>query len=239
MDGALAAAFEATWPAAEYADAGAFRVGRGLGGGGRVSSARATGDWADGDIDAAIAQHRAWNQRPLFRVADGDAALIEALERRGFRRDNPTAILRISVAALTDRNIPPVTTFTIWPPLAIQRDIWAAGNIGPARQAVMERVPEPRISILGRIEDRAAGAGFAAIHAGVAMLHAVETLPGLRRKGVAGWMMRSAAIWADANGADRLALAVSRANEGAVALYRNLGFREVAGYGYYTSSPGN
>ena len=43
MDAALAEAFEISWPASEYADAGGFRVGRGLGAGGRVSSARAVG----------------------------------------------------------------------------------------------------------------------------------------------------------------------------------------------------
>ena len=57
----LARAFETTWPAAEYADAGAFRVGRGYGAGGRVSSARALRqDWDEADIPAveAIAQMR-------------------------------------------------------------------------------------------------------------------------------------------------------------------------------------
>ena len=36
------AAFEASWPAAEYASAGVIRIGRGAGGGDRVSAARPT-----------------------------------------------------------------------------------------------------------------------------------------------------------------------------------------------------
>lgn len=233
MDKALAEAFEATWPAAEYADAGGFRVGRGFGAGGRVSSARAAGDWAEGDIAAAAAIHRGWAQRPLFRALDDDQRLIAALEAQGYRRETPTAIFQITASALTDQPVQPVTAFAVWPPLAIQREIWSAGNISPARQAVMTRAPNPRAAILGRIEDRAAGAAFVAAHDGVAMIHAVEILPDWRRKGLAGWMLREAAFWAGAQGAGRLALAVSRSNTGAIALYRGLGFTEAAGYAYY------
>ena len=235
MDAALAEAFEATWPAAEYGDTGGFRVGRGLGAGGRVSSARTIGRWTEADIDAAIARHRGWDQQPVFRVSDDDTALTAALEARGFRRETPTAIMEIATSGLTDHEVPPVTAFALWPPLAIQREIWAEGNIGTARQAVIDRVPQPKTAILGRVSDRAAGAAFVAIHGGVAMVHCVEILTEWRRRGLAGWMMRQAAFWAEEQGVTRMGLAVSRANTGAVALYRALGFREVAGYGYYAS----
>lgn len=237
MDAALARAFEDTWPAADHADAGGFRVGRGLGAGGRVSSARAAGPWVPGDIAAAEAVHRAWNQPPVFRVPDGDAALTDALHDAGYRRDTPTAIMAAPVSVLADRPIPSLKTFAVWPPLAIQRDIWAAGNIGPARQAVMERVTGPRISVLGRVDDRAAGAAFAALCGDVAMVHAVEVLAPFRRRGLAGWMMRQAALWAQEEGATRIALAVSRANAAARAAWDGLGFAEVAGYAYFRRDP--
>ena len=233
MDATLAQAFENTWPAAEYADAGGFRVGRGLGAGGRVSSARAAGPWVPEDIAAVEAIHQDWNQQPMFRVPDDDSALIAALSAAGYRRDTPTAIMQASVTALTGQPIPFLTTFAIWPPLAIQRDIWAAGSITPARQAVMDRVRGPKTAILGRIDDRAAGAAFAAILGNVAMVHAVEVLPQFRRRGLAGWMMRQAALWAQERGASRIGLAVSRANAGAWAAYDRLGFVEAAGYAYY------
>ncbi|WP_374298501.1 GNAT family N-acetyltransferase [Paracoccus sp. (in: a-proteobacteria)] len=233
MDAALARAFEDTWPAAEYADAGGLRVGRGLGAGGRVSSARAVGTWRPDDIGAAEAIHRGWHQQPMFRALDDDTRLIDALRAAGYRRETPTAIMEAPLSTLTGQPIPPLTTFAIWPPLAIQRDIWAAGNINPARQAVMDRVAGPRTAILGRIDDRAAGAGFAALLGEVAMVHAVEVLPQFRRRGLAGWMMRQAAAWAADRGATRIALAVSRANTGARAIYDRLGFVEVAGYAYY------
>lgn len=236
MDAVLARAFEETWPAAEYAEAGGFRVGRGLGAGGRVSSARAIGSWVPGDIAAAEAIHRDWGQQPMFRVPDSDTGLIAALLAAGYRRETPTAIMQAPVASLTDQPVPFLTTFAIWPPLAIQRDIWAAGNINPARQAVMDRVTGPKTAILGRIDDRAAGAAFAAVLGDTAMVHAVEVLPAFRRRGLAGWMMRQAALWATEQGATRIGLAVSRANTGARASWDRLGFTEVAGYAYYAKS---
>lgn len=233
IDAALARAFEETWPAADYADAGGFRVGCGLGAGGRVGSARAVGPWVPGDIALAERVHRTWDQPPMFRVLDDDAGLIAALLAAGYRRETPTAILAAPIAALTDRTIPPIVTFALWPPLAIQRDIWAAGNIGRARQAVMDRVTGPRAAILGRVRDRAAGAAFAAVAGDVAMVHAVEVLAPFRRHGLAGWMLRQAAFWAQDQGATRLGLAVSRANTGARAAWDRLGLAEVAGYAYY------
>lgn len=232
-DPALAHAFEATWPAAEYRQAGGFRVGRGQGGGGRVSSAHAAGAWSQGDIAAAEEVHRGWDQPALFRVEDGDGGLAEALLARGYVRSDPTSVMEAPLASLTDREIPPITAFAIWPPLAIQREIWTATGIGPARQAVMARVAGPRSAVLGRIEDRAAGSGFVAMAGDVAMVHAVEILPPWRRKGLAGWMMRRAACWAVEAGATRLVLAVTRGNDAALALYRGLGFGEIGGYSYY------
>ncbi len=233
-DAALARAFETTWPAAEFADAGGFRVGRGLGAGGRVSSARAwRADWSDDDIAAAEALHRGWGQRALFRLPDSDRRLADALTRRGYRMETPTAVMVADCDALADRMVPEMTAFAIWPPLAIQGDIWASGSINAARQAVMTRGDLPRSALLARIEDRAAGAGFVATDGPVAMVHAIEVLPAFRRRGLASWLLRKAAEWGRQNGAHRLGLAVSRANQDARALYARMGFHEAGGYGYW------
>lgn len=229
----IARAFESTWPAAQVQDSGGLRSGRGHGAGGRVSSTLAlSADWQDADIDAAQAVHLGWGQRPMFRVADDDGRLEQALQGRGYRPETPTAIMAADCAALATP-LPGLTTFALWPPLAIQQDLWAAGNINAARQAVMAAVRGPKTAILGRLHDRAAGAAFVAVDGPVAMLHAVEVAPQFRRQGLAGWMVRAAAHWAQEQGADRLALAVSRANTGARASYDRLGFRELAGYRYW------
>lgn len=232
-DPELALAFETTWPAAESADTGAIRSGRGMGAGGRVSSSVALSpDWSAADLSAAEAQHLAWDQRPMFRLPDSDERLTVTLTGLGYGRETPTAIMVADCAALAVAP-PAMVTFPIWPPLAIQRDLWAAGNINPARQAVMDRVPLPRIAILGRLDDRAAGSAFVAVEGRVAMIHAIEVDPRFRRRGLARWMLGAAAIWAREQGADRLGLAVSRGNVGARALYDRMGFAEVGGYSYW------
>lgn len=224
--------WQATWPAAEYAQHGGFRVARGLGGGGRVSAARVTGPWLAGDIAAVESQHAAWNQPALFAVEDSDVALADALAGRGYVREKPTLILDVAVERLAQA-IPPVTAMESWPPLQITRDIWTAQDIGPARQAVMERILGPKTSILGRTQDRAAGAAFVAVHGGIGTVHAVAVLPEWRRKGLAGWLIRRAAQFSARHGADRLALAVTAGNAGARAAYDALGFGQIGSYAYW------
>lgn len=233
-DPAIALAFEATWPAAEYVDTGTLRTGRGLGAGGRVSSTIALAPgWSADDLDSAERVHCDWNQRPMFRLPDSDLILSAALTARGYRPESPTAIMVADCAALADK-LPPLTVFPVWPPIEVQRSLWAAGHISPPRQAVMERVAGPRLSFLGRLDDRVAGAAFAAIAGDVAMIHAIEVVPSLRRRGMAGWLICAAAQWGAQNGASRLGLAVSQANHGARATYDHLGFREVGTYSYWT-----
>lgn len=233
-DPKIEAAFEASWPAAEYAEAGTFRIGRGLGGGKRVGSARATGpDWTAAEIDRAVEVQKMWDQSPIFRVSDSETRLAEALSSRGFRDHTPTVMMTAPVATLTSLAVPPVTSFALWPPLAIQRELWEEQGIGAARQAVMARVAAPKAALLGRIEDRAAAVAFAAEVKGIAVLHALEVLPAMRRKGLAGWILREAAFWAKMQGADTMLLAVTAENAGAIALYRKLGFTEIARYRYF------
>lgn len=232
-DPKLAHAFEATWPAAEYRDAGGFRVGRGYGGGGRISSARALDDWQADGIDAAVAVHREWDQPALFRVNDDDSDLAAALRARGFTPNRQTLVMEAPVANLTDQPLPPVTAFPAWPPLAVQNEIWAAGGLSQARIDAMDRVSLPKNSILGRINDRPAGTAFVAWDGEVAMLHAIEVAERYRRLGLAQWIVREAAFMSAEQGATRLALAVTAANDAAVGLYRKMGFSEIARYAYW------
>lgn len=227
------AAWQATWPAADYTQIGGFRVGRGQGGGGRVSAARVTGPWDAADIADVEAQHADWGQPELFAVEDLDTALADALAAKGYVATKPTLILDADIASLADVRIPAVTALETWPPLAIVRDLWAEQEISPARQAVMERAAMPKTSILGRVEDRAAGAGFVSVHGRFATIHALAVLPQFRRKGVAGWIIRRAAKFGQQDGADRLALAVTQANSGARAVYDALGFQQIGSYSYW------
>jgi GNAT superfamily N-acetyltransferase len=225
----------ATWPAAETRQVGPFTVQSGAGGGQRVSAARLTDaaaeDATEAEIDAAIAALADFAQPPLFQVLGHQAALDARLAARGFVLRDTTHAMTMPCADLAAAP-PPVTCFATWPPLAIQTEIWASGGVGPARLAVMDRVAAPKMSFFGRTNDRPAGTAFAAIHQGVAMLHALEIAPAHRRKGLAARMMRAAADWARTEGAHTFAILVTGENRPALGLYASLGFQAVGQYHY-------
>lgn len=225
-DNALTAALEATWPPAAAWRLGPFRLRDGAGGGKRVSAASVEGSWTTADLDAAAAAMAA----PLFMLRPQDTALDAALAARGYRVVDPVVIY----AAPTARFHPPprMTTFPHWPPLQIALDLWAEGHIGPARIAVMQRVQGARTALLSRVADRATGTGFVAVHAGTAMLHALEVSPNHRRQGSARNLLHAAGVWARDHGADTLALAVTRANLPACALYASQGMQVMGQYHY-------
>lgn len=231
MTGILAA-LDATWPAASQRVVGGWRVREGQGGGKRVSSATAEDPTAAGGIAQAEAAHAALGQEPLFCLRDGQEDLDRALVARGYRIVDPVVLLAAPLVAMAAEPPAHMTSFPLWPPLAITRDLWAEGGIGAARQAVMERVAVPKISILGRTGDRAAGAAFVALHDGIAVVHALHVDPAARRQGLARNLMRAAAAWALGQGGHTLALAVTKANAPALALYAALGMERVGQYHY-------
>ena len=225
----------ATWPAVRAHQVGPFAVQAGAGGGQRVSAARladpAMTDATEAEIDAAIAALADFGQPPLFQLLDHQGALDARLAARGLILRDTTLAMVMPCADLAAPP-PPVTCFPTWPPLAIQTEIWAAGGIGPARLAVMDRVTGPRMSFFGRANDRPAGTAFVALHDGIAMLHALEIAPAHRRKGLAATMMRAAADWALAQGAATMAVLVTGENQPARGLYASLGFEAVGQYHY-------
>jgi len=227
----LLAVLEASWPPAATSRAGPWRIREGRGGGQRVSAATAEEPVTEADIPQAEAAMRALGQRPLFMLRPGDEALDAALAARGYTSRDATNLYACPVTTLAEPP-PPVSGFTLWPPLAIMEDLWAEGGIGPERLAVMHRAAPPKTGIIGRTRDRAAGTAFVAIHAGTAMIHALEVAPELRRAGTARNIMRLAALWAQDHGARHFALAVTAANAAGNALYSGLGMTHVAGYHY-------
>lgn len=223
---------DGTWPAARAQRQGPFVLRCGQGGGSRVSAASRAGEVTEGEIDAAEEAMLAMGQKRIFCLRPGDEALDAMLADRGYDILDPVNIYTCPVTHLTDIPIPRVTVFNIWPPLAIMREIWAQGGIGPERLAVMERAQGPKTGLLMRRKDQPAGTGFVAIHDGVAMMHALEILPDHRRQGLGQWAMRAAAIWALDNGAQTLSVICTKANAGANGLYDALGMQIVGEYHY-------
>lgn len=231
--GDLTALVDATWPPARRETCGPFQVNLSPGGGKRVTAAVLDGGVATpADLDAADAAMRQAGQTPLYRVLPGQEALDTALAGRGFARVDDTVLCSAPLAPLLAIERPRVSVFDIWPPLAIMDEIWEHAGIGADRRAVMDRCTCPHAGLMGRVEDRAAGVGFVALQGATAMVHALETVPQFRRKGVARRMMGQAAVWANRHGADRLSVLVTAANTDARAFYAALGMTETGGYHY-------
>lgn len=224
-------AIDGTWPAARFERLGPWTLRDGQGGGKRVSAATVEASVAEVDIAEAENAMRNFDQRPLFMLRCGDDLLDVMLAARCYSIVDPTNGYIAPVASLLDKPVPRVTAFAIWEPLAIMTEIWAKGGVGPARLAVMGRA-QTKVGILARWNEKPAGSAFVALHDRIAMVHAVEVLPGQRRQGVAQWMMRRAAFWARSQGADTLAVLCTDANKPANRLYQDLGFHKLCGYHY-------
>jgi GNAT superfamily N-acetyltransferase len=218
---------EATWPPARTWEQGPVTLRADAGGGQRVSAASVRGDFTEKDIANAVKAMA----NPLFLIQEGQHALDAELAGRGYRLHDPVVAYAADIGTLAG-DLPPLAAFPHWPPLQIARDIWEDGDIGPARLAVMERVVGPKAAILARASDRPAGIAFVAVFKSVAMVHALEVRPAIRRRGVGAVLMRAAANWGVTQGAARLALVVTEQNLAARALYAFLGMEAVGQYHY-------
>ena len=226
----FAAAMAATWPPFALHRIGPWAVGQGAGGGKRVSAASAAGDWVPADIVQAEAAQADLGQDKLFVIWPWDTDLDAVLAARGYAKIEPVLAYMAPVSSFA----PPqrMTSFPHWPPLQIACEIWAEGGLSQSRLAVMTRALGPKTAVLGRTADKPCGAAFVAVHGTIAMIHAVQVRPSLRRNGAGGQILAAAAYWAAEQGADRLALAVTQANGAARALYTSLGMQPVGEYHY-------
>lgn len=223
---------DATWPAAARVDTGPWTLREGRGGGKRVSAATAREAWRVDDLTAAETAMRLMGQDPLFMIRNRDETLDIALDSQGYSLADPTQLWLAPIERLTDVKLPRVSAFAIWEPLAIMREIWEDGHIGEARQRVMDRAAHPKTGLFGRVSDSPAGAGFCAVHQGVAMVHALHIKAEHRGKGLGGWMMRCAAFWAQSKGARWISCAATEGNGAANALYGSLQMQVAGRYHY-------
>lgn len=228
------AALDATWPAAETVRRDGWVLRRGAGGGKRVSAATGAGD-----ITAAEQAMRAWGQAPLFQLPQGDDALDAALADRGYATIDPTVLYAGPAAALAGTGAHMGLAYIAQCRPALLDEIWREGGIGPGRLAIMDRVSCPHAWLMSRVGDKGCGAAFAGVDDDVAMVHAIEVLPTLRRNGAGALLVEAAARFALANGATSLTLAVTEANAPARALYERLGMAQVGRYHYRVHPEGD
>lgn len=225
-------AMDGTWPAARFINDAPWLLREGLGGGQRVSSASLAAPFSAPDIDRAEQAMQELGQPLIFQIRPEDEALDAALHARGYHVKDPVHIYAAPVENLIVGRPNPTTVFDAWPMLAISRALWAEAGIGPGRIAVMERAGTPKTVFLARHKDRPAAVAFAAIHKNIAMIHALEVAEFARKQGVGAKMMCAFGHWAQNNGARFTALAVTKENFAAKALYAKMGMSVVTSYHY-------
>lgn len=230
----LYAIIDGTWPASAKQALGPWTIRLGANGGSRVSAATADLDAEDADIPLAEQAMRDAGQSPLFMIRQGDDLLDAWLAARGYMIKDPVNLYAARVGDIATARPPPVTAFEVWPPLAAQIEIWAAGGVGDGRLAVMDRALHPKTTLLGRLNDQPAGTSFVGIAADCAMIHALEIGAKHRRQGLARHLTRAASFWARDRGAAYLSLVTTKANDGANALYSSIGMTLVGQYHYRT-----
>lgn len=233
----IPALIRATWPPEAVDHIGPFALGEGAGGGNRVSAAQLRDTASDGatvtpdDIARVAERQTARGEERLFMVFGWQEALDRTLAAEGYLMRDETVLLAAPSAELAEAP-PPVSCFEIWPPLAVQEEIWTQGGIGRERRAIMDRAKGPKTSLFGRINDRPAGTAFIGLHGDTAMLHALEIAGPGRRQGLARLMVRAGAFWAQDHGARLFTVLVTRDNDAAQGLYASLGLKPVENYHY-------
>lgn len=232
----LFAALDATWPAAATTAQDGWLLRDGAGGGKRVSAASRMAPGAE--IAVAAEAMQAMGQTPMFQVRGEETDLDAALEAAKYKVVDPVSLYVAPVGDLIDGHSEQSRVYRGQFAVAAMQEIWATGGIGPARLAVMERAAAPKSWLMTRIDDRPAGVAFVSVAGEIAMTHAIEVAGAYRRQGAARALMSGAATFAADNGAQWLALAVTKANVGANNLYQSLGMEAVAGYHYRVSDHG-
>ncbi|MBX3012407.1 MAG: GNAT family N-acetyltransferase [Caldilineaceae bacterium] len=101
-----------------------------------------------------------------------------------------------------------------------------------ARRAILQRIADPVGFVLLQIDAEPAAVGLGVIGAGWLGIFCMGTLPAFRRRGAARAILRTLAIWAQMQGAERAYLQVMAHNTAAQSLYTSLGFTTLYHYHY-------
>lgn len=220
------------WPPIRKKTIGPWVIREGGGGGSRVSSTISAGDYSKEDVSLAEREMQMLGQSNIFQIRNSDEDLDILLRKKGYSLVDETVIYKCKIGEISCLNVPPVTTFNVWPPLSIMESIWDKGGINDARLSVMRRCNVRKTAILGRIENKAAGCAFVSHSEGVSIIQSVFVLPQYRRKGLARYIITEAAKWGVEEDTSYLALMVSKYNKEARNLYDGLGMKRIDSYHY-------
>ena len=220
------------WPSIQKKTVGPWVIRKGGSGGSRVSSTTPIGEYSKEDISLAEREMHALGQSNIFQIRRKDKDLDFLLSKKGYSLVDKTLIYTCNIGEISCLTVPPVTAFNIWPPLSIMEIIWGKAGITGGRLSVMRRCDVKKTTILGRMENKAAGCAFVSQSDGIAIIQSMFVLPKYRRKGLARNILIEAAKWGLKEGSSYLALMTGKYNKEARALYDGLGMKVLESYHY-------
>ena len=141
-----------TWPPKEIIKFGSWIIRTSDGAGKRASAISLDGIWEESSFKDLKTLLQKMNKSEIFLIYQSDSLIEKELEKLNYQIFDQSFIFEIAVEELIKNKPPPVSMFSIWPPLQIQRELWGSNGIGEQRQAVMNRVcllytsPSPRDS---------------------------------------------------------------------------------------------
>ena len=184
------------------------------------------------DIALAEMEMKALGQPYIFRIGTEEKKLDLTLEKFGYNIVTPSFIYGCDIDRVSNFDIPPITTFNVWPPLEIMKKIWIEGGMSENRLSVMQRSKGEKTTILGRASNKVAGCAFVSTYNGISMVHSIFVHPNFRLKGLGRYMLYKSAQWAKERGSLHITLQVTEQNKGARSLYSNLGMEVIGSYHY-------
>ena len=223
---------EDTWPPEQVIHFDDWTIRISDGAGKRASAISLEGTWEETSFRKLKALLKKLGKSEIFMIYQSDSLFEKELNKLNYQVFDKSYIFEIPVTELIKSKPPPISMFSIWPPLHIQKELWNSNGIGWQRQSVMNRASQIKTSILGRWSDNPVASAFIAKSGNVAFLHALVVDENFRQQGVAKALMRHAGQWAHKHNCSKLMVVTTEANVAATSLYTSLEFQLVNKYHY-------
>ena len=221
-----------TWPPKKIIKFGSWTIRIGDGAGKRASAISLEGTWEETSFRKLKDLLKKLGKSEIFMIYQSDSLFEKELDKLNYQVFDKSYIFEIPVTELIKSKPPPISMFSIWSPLHIQKELWNSNGIGWQRQSVMNRASQIKTSILGRWSDNPVASAFIAKSGNVAFLHALVVDENFRQQGVAKALMRHAGQWAHKHNCSKLMVVTTEANVAATSLYTSLEFQLVNKYHY-------